>query len=273
MICNPKIVVFDLDETLGYFSEFGMFWDALKGYIKHNNINFNISQEFFNKTLDLYPEFLRPNIINILSYLKQKKRTKHCYKIMIYTNNQGPFEWSVQIKTYFESKINYKLFDQIIGAFKINGKHVELCRTTNMKTHSDFMKCTKVPENTDICFLDDIYHQGMINDKIYYINIKSYEHDLSFTTIVDRFIDSGLIKNADPTQMKEYILTFMKRYNYLYVEKDDRELAIDKILSKKILHHLQVFFNRHQTSNISSKASNNCTKRSKKIKNKTLKKH
>ncbi len=23
MSCNPKIVVFDLDETLGYFSEFG----------------------------------------------------------------------------------------------------------------------------------------------------------------------------------------------------------------------------------------------------------
>ena len=34
MSCHPKIVVFDLDETLGYFSEFGMFWDALKSYIK-----------------------------------------------------------------------------------------------------------------------------------------------------------------------------------------------------------------------------------------------
>ena len=31
MSCDSKIVVFDLDETLGYFSEFGMFWDALKG--------------------------------------------------------------------------------------------------------------------------------------------------------------------------------------------------------------------------------------------------
>jgi acid phosphatase class B len=68
MSCNPKIVVFDLDETLGYFSEFGMFWDALKSYIKNNSIDFNANQDFFNKTLDLYPEFLRPNIINILTY-------------------------------------------------------------------------------------------------------------------------------------------------------------------------------------------------------------
>jgi hypothetical protein len=180
---------------------------------------------------------------------------------MIYTNNQGPFEWSVQIKTYFEDKINYKLFDQIISAFKINGKQIELCRTTNMKTHKDLLQCTKVPETTDVCFLDDVYHPGMSNNKIYYINIKSYEHDLPFATIVDRFIGSKLLDTDDPTSMKEYILAFMKRYAYTYVEKDAVEMAVDKVLSKKILHHLQVFFNRRPT-----------TKRIKRVKNRTLKK-
>ena len=29
-----KIVVFDLDETLGYFTELGLFWDSLIEYIK-----------------------------------------------------------------------------------------------------------------------------------------------------------------------------------------------------------------------------------------------
>jgi phosphoserine phosphatase len=28
-----KIVVFDLDETLGYFTELGIFWDCLKKYL------------------------------------------------------------------------------------------------------------------------------------------------------------------------------------------------------------------------------------------------
>ena len=270
MSCNSKIVVFDLDETLGYFSEFGMFWDALKGYITTNKIEFNVNQDFFNKTLDLYPEFLRPNIINILTYLKQRKRAKHCYKIMIYTNNQGPYEWSVQIKTYFEDKIKYNLFDQIIGAYKINGKQVELCRTTYSKTHSDLMRCTKIPETTEICFLDDVYHPGMKNDNIYYINLKPYEHDLPFAIIVDRFIASGLLKPEDPTSMKEYILAFMKRYNYLYVEKDDKEMIVDNILSKKILQHLQMFFNRR--NKITKQLLNDRTRRTKKIKNRTLKK-
>ena len=74
MTCHSKIVVFDLDETLGYFMELGMFWDALKAYIKNKNSKkITIDQALFNNILDLYPEFLRPNIIGILSYLKKKK--------------------------------------------------------------------------------------------------------------------------------------------------------------------------------------------------------
>jgi len=77
-----KIVVFDLDETLGYFTQFGIFWDSLSDYLKIQNKP-ALTQCDFNNILDLFPEFLRPNIINILNYLKEKK-------------------------------INYKLIDQII---------------------------------------------------------------------------------------------------------------------------------------------------------------
>ena len=174
MSCNSKIVVFDLDETLGYFMELGMFWDALNAYIKHKQIKNPINQELFDNVLDLYPEFLRPNIIEILKYLKKKKEKKNCSKLMIYTNNQGPIEWANYIMKYFEKKLNYKIFDQIIAAFKVQGKRVELCRTTHMKTHSDLIKCTKVSEDTEICFLDDVYYPDMSNDKIYYINVKPY---------------------------------------------------------------------------------------------------
>ena len=48
-----KIVVFDLDETLGYFVEFGIFWDCLNRYLsKFNSV---LTQEDFNEILDLYP--------------------------------------------------------------------------------------------------------------------------------------------------------------------------------------------------------------------------
>ena len=137
-----KIVVFDLDETLGYFTEMGIFWDCLKKYLSHGNNTTPLTQTDFNEVLDLFPEFLRPNIINILIYLKKKKESNCCHKMMIYTNNNGPREWAHYIMSYFESKIKYKLVDQVIAAFKINGKQVEICRTTYNKTHKDLIRCT-----------------------------------------------------------------------------------------------------------------------------------
>ena len=280
MNCGSKIVVFDLDETLGYFVEFGMFWDTLKNYYKNLNLDPNpnpnknpvFDQDLFNKLLDLYPEFIRPNILNILNYLKRKKQDKHCHKLMIYTNNQGPPEWAQQIKGYFEDKMNASLFDQIIGAFKVNGKQVELSRTTHMKTHKDFISCTKIPETTQICFIDDVFHPGMSNDNIYYIHIKPYTYDLPFDTIVDRFVGSGLLHVDSPTSMKEAIIAGMKRYNYTYVEKTQLEHEIDAMLSKKILHHLHTFFNRKLLikSRLGKTIKNKTSQKNKTQKNKRL---
>jgi hypothetical protein len=247
MYCTSKIVVFDLDETLGYFVEFGMFWDALQNFIKQEQISLTVDQILFNKVLDLYPEFLRPNIISILNYLKQKKKTKSCNKLLIYTNNQGPEEWARQIQKYFETKIKYNLFDQIIKAFKIKGKQVELCRTSHTKKHTDLIRCTKIPETTDICFLDDAYHDGMVNDRVYYVNLKPYIHDLPFEQMIERFIKSEIINIQSQNLgdiFKTNMLQFMNQYRHTYVEKTTEAQNVDKILSKKILQHIQIFFNK-----------------------------
>jgi len=246
MKCAPKVVVFDLDETLGYYTEFGMFWDALNAY----NTNNAESQPFFNKVLDLYPEFHRPNILQILNYLKQKKTTKSCHKLMIYTNNQGPPSWVQQIKSYFETKLKYELFDHVINAFKVNGKQVEVCRTSHMKSHKDLISCTKIAEDTDICFLDDKYHPGMSNDKIYYINIKPYIHDLSFDEMIDRFENSNImtLENSN-NSFKTFMLNFLKKYNYTFTKKTKEAQNVDKILSKKIMHHLHIFFDKFSAKN------------------------
>jgi hypothetical protein len=111
----------------------------------------------------------------------------------------------------------------------------------------------------------------MSKDNVYYINVKAYEHELPFTTIVDRFIASGLLTNGDPTSMKEYILDFMKRYNYTYVEKDTKELSVDTALSKKILQHLQMFFNRRNKIAKQLLSNKTKTQKDKRFKNRTLK--
>lgn len=270
-ICSSKIVVFDLDETLGYFMELGMFWDALKAYIKHTNIKQPIDQELFNKVLDLYPEFLRPNILSILIYIKKKKEKNHCDKLMIYTNNQGPLEWAKFIMNYFQEKIHYNLFDQIIAAFKVQGKRVELCRTTHMKTHSDLIKCTKLPEHTQICFLDDVFYPDMSNEKIYYINVKPYIYDLDFNEMITRFLNGHILTQIDdPTYCREFILQYLKKYNYIYVDKNTETHNVDKIVSKKILQHLHNFFKMKPITPHTNK-THKFTKRHKTIRNKTLK--
>jgi len=273
-----KIVVFDLDETLGYFSEFGMFWYAINSYITNKKIEYNLTQCDFNNILELYPEFLRPNIINILLYLKQKRKSNHCNKLMIYTNNQGPPGWIDHIKEYFEAKISYKLFDQVVAAFKINGKKIEMCRTSHAKSHSDFIKCTKVPESTKICFLDDSHYPDMENENVYYINIKPYIYDLEFDTIINRFISSKLLEHilTNKTDFIAYCKQFMKKYQYTYKEKTKLEQEIDVILSKKIMTHLhdffENFFNDTEGKKCEKKHSKS-KKNNKKKHNKTIKKY
>ena len=240
-----KIVVFDLDETLGYFTQYGIFWDSLAHYSKIKNKP-ALSQSDFNEILDLYPEYLRPNIINILNYLKSKKKTNCCHKMMIYTNNTGPREWARHIIRYFEEKINYTLIDQIIAAFKINGKRVEICRTTHNKTRNDLIKCTKIPAEAEICFIDDYLYPGMAHDNIYYINVKPYYHSLKFDEILARFKESKIGKKIinNDTDFNNIMMEHINLFKYLVVEKDEKEYEVDKVLGKHIINHLHVFFNR-----------------------------
>jgi hypothetical protein len=241
-----KIVVFDLDETLGYFVELSVFLECINKYLKSELNMPQLTQEQFNNLLDLYPEFLRPNIISILNYLKHKKNDLCCNKLMVYTNNQGPKKWANLIISYFETKLKNKLFDQIISAFKINGKQIEICRTSHEKSHNDFIRCTKLPKTAEICFLDDNYYPQMSHKNVYYINIKPYVHDLQFDELLNRFNNSkifdNLIKNKTDfnNKMNEYFI----EYNFEIVNKNEDDYNIDKILSKKIMIHLQNFFNK-----------------------------
>lgn len=242
-----KIVVFDLDETLGYFTELGLFWDSLIEYIKAEKINYKLAQDDFNETLDLFDEFVRPNIVSVLNYLKYKKQTKICNSVLMYTNNQGIKEWATYIQKYFESKINYALFDQIIGAFKINGKRYELCRTSHEKTIHDLLNCSKLPANTEICFLDDVLYPEMSGKNIYYIKVNPYIYNLAFETMIERFLTSDLSKKiiANVQTFKSEMIKYMKKYAYTYAEKSSEEYEIDKIITKKTMCHLHAFFNKH----------------------------
>jgi hypothetical protein len=204
-----KVLVFDLDETLGSFSELQWIWNAMIHLHPRTKAN---EKSILKTLLDIYPEFLRPGILHILEYITQKKKKGECIAIFLYTNNQHPPPWTEIIVDYFNHYIEETthlrpFFDQIIQAFKIGQEKVEWMRTSHDKSYDDFIKCSILPKQTEICFIDNTYFQSMVHPKVYYIQPKSYQHSLSSQDIVQRFIlaeTSGILDDYFPITIPSF---------------------------------------------------------------------
>ena len=264
-----KVVVFDLDETLGSFGQLGSFCMLLDDYYNDDNKAYSM----FNELMDLYPEYPRPYILNVLRYLLQKKKDGKCKAVMIYTNNQGERAWVEHIKTYFETKLKSKIFEQIISAFKVDGKIVEVNRTTHDKTIDDFFRCTKLPKDVEICFVDDLFHPKMEDDNVYYIHVKGYKHYLPTSIIIKRFLNSNLAKDIkDSQEERDKFTTYMiNRLKYNITEKDPDEQEMDVIISKKMLEHMKSFF-KEDNGSVTNDDGSIETNSKKNIKSKSFKK-
>ena len=250
-----RIVVFDLDETLGYFTDLGEIYDALS---KH--MGGSVDQATFNQLLNMYPRYKRPGITAILRYLKKQKIRKQCDKVMIYTNNQGPSSWAVHIQKYFEHELGYPLFDQIIAAFKVGHKQVEVCRTSHSKTVRDFIHCTKLPVNTKICFLDDQYHPDMVSDDVYYIRLGPYTYHYTKPEIMRGLSTSRIMGDVpNKNSILKSVLANISSVN-IDIKRRDERYDIYKIVSKKIMFYLQDFFRHNRTIKRKNKKRNRTKK-------------
>ena len=208
-----KYIVFDVDETLGYFSQFGSFIDAISFY----NKDFSGSVfERFNEILDLYPEFIRPKMTELLQYIYEKKVNGKCSGVFIYTNNQGPRAWVQHIAKYFDYKVcnvernnGITLFDKIIAAYMINGKVVELGRTSQNKTYDDLLRITGISPHAEVCFVDDLNHPEMRHENVLYLNVKPYVKTLSVNEMIQRYLKSPLAATIVST--KEFTAAISER--------------------------------------------------------------
>jgi hypothetical protein len=240
-----KIIVFDLDETLGSFGDLYVLWSGLS---KIHVFNKDAIQSDFNNILDIYPEFLRFGVLNILEYIYSKKRSGECDKLFVYTNNVCAPPWVSLITEYINNKLKIKgnLFDKIISAFKINNKIIEVSRTQREKTVGDLIRCTMLPKTTEICFVDDTYHRDMIHEKIYYIQPRPYYHGLSTKDVIQRFMFSEygieFIKMVNMVDtFEEFITDWFYFHNKDYKDvKTSRET--DVFVAQKIMYHIKEFF-------------------------------
>jgi hypothetical protein len=191
----------------------------------------------------MYPEFLRHGILNILRYLYNKKLSGECSKVFLYTNNQcygtENSKWLSFLIGYIHNKIcsqNIVLFDKIICAFKINNQVMEPMRTTHNKTYSDFIRCSLLPKSAEVCFIDNTYYQKMLNDRVYYIQPRSYYHALSKQVIMDRLERLWTGPSLDYSFIKDRFSKYSvgSRNSYIF--------SSDIVVSKKIMYHLKEFF-------------------------------
>ena len=281
---KKKAVVFDVDQTLGDFTQFSIFGHVIEDYFGKPDIIYR----YFNDLVDLYPEIIRPNMVRILDYIRKKKDANVCSKVMIYTNNMGPDKWVGHIRQYFEQKLRTlsgsslsshmknglvimpPLFDHTIGGFKPNQEPTSSSarypqRTTSHKTVNELIRCGRLPSEIEICFLDDIEHPKMVDERVYYIKLQPYHSYISFELFVVRFLNSALFRDVFDkfhvpsitpgmsSSAKKQILSieihnlFMKYaklsdYDAREVQRKLNPREIDEIISKYILYNLQQFF-------------------------------
>jgi hypothetical protein len=244
-----KVIVFDMDETIGQFNELIELLRSIKIINSTNNVAFPIDEQtFFNELLDIYPEFIRKGMMHIFEFVRYKKKMNECFKVYMYTNNIYSPILPKNIAKYIDYKLNTTgFFDKIICAFKINGVIIEPLRTTNKKTYSDFINCTMLPKSTEICYIDDSYYENMKNKKIYYIRPYLYYHGITKETIIHRFINSQLfhkytihLSGGEIINIKDVLLDLFSHIKNS--NKTSEDYKNDTIVSQKISYYVKEFF-------------------------------
>ena len=122
-----------------------------------------------------------------------------------------------------------------------------------------------MPADIEICFLDDVYHPKMTDERVYYIKLQAYHFHIPFHMFVIRFLNSRLyrdvfdgfsvpsITSGLTAVAKKQVLSIelhdlfvkyanMAEYDVKAQQRKMNPREIDEIISKYILYHLQQFF-------------------------------
>ena len=209
------VVVFDLDKTIGYFTQIGILMESIEKVIKRE-----LKQKEIFILFDLFPECFRKGIMKTFQYLIQKKKTQKI-KVIIYTNNIGPKSWVYTIKKYIENKLKFTLFDRTIAAWKVGNLVYEKLRTSHNKRYDDLLKCAKLKKTDKIIFFDDFVHYQLKHPNVTYINNKPP------------------LKIILKTTTKKEILNEIRQYNY-------KEKKYVKISENSFLNEIKSFLKKYK---------------------------
>lgn len=245
-----KLVVFDLDETIGDFYMFYNFWRFLQQQYEYSpqyssDPGYILAQPAMNQLLDLYPEFFRPGIFIIFQYLQHKKSSGALANLWLYTNNTLSPKFPIFIQQYIHYFIGYPLFDNIILTLSILNRRVDERRVHKEKEYADFIHCYGLFDNGDICFVDNDYHEGMVHRQIFYIKPSAYRHGLSFDILVERFMGTSmspiLFSHMDSSQVL-FLLTRYMQTNQIQSNCGTSHPNAEFQISRRLLSYIKQFF-------------------------------
>lgn len=226
---NQIAIVFDLDETIGYFSQLSVLWKVL------NKIHFltkksELGQIQFNKIINHFKGILRPKIVEVFKFLLQNKEDNE--KIILYTNNQVGKRWVILIKNYLEDILDSTLFDFLIYPYLIQGEIVDELRTTSTKTQNDLLRCTNMPNNTKICFIDDKYYPNLGESRqVHFIKLDPYIYKVPWQIMLEE-IDKLEIVN-------ESLINYTDLLNNKFLVNEEIIHYKDHNLLRKIIYFLK----------------------------------
>lgn len=231
-----KIIIFDLDETIGFFGEIYTFFCAIKHYFSvYSNTEYK-DEDVIGYLIDIFPELLRPGILNILCKLSHHKINKpSSLYIYIYTSNRLHNSWANNIKNYLNNKTRYNIFHEVV----FNGtpkKH----KLVHNKSIEDFSKQSKIETNNDFCFIDNNFHPYMIKPNIHYIQLNQYISYISINEIIQRTLASTTLgkyisyKTIFIKEIKTYYKNLFSKRVLNYLNSDRRKTKDEISLDKKI---------------------------------------
>lgn len=214
-----KVIVWDMDETIGSFVTLSEPVNLLETLLGRQ-----LTQKEFKQVIEIFKEVLRPNIIDVLTYIKENQ--DNSVKNVLYTNNNGPEWWCDGIVAYLNSKVGCKVFDSVIRAWEVDGVIIEPERTSHLKTYEDLVKCLNVKEIRSVCFIDDQDHPLHSHSRVTSYKIPEYNVQLTKDDIIKKLMNSSFKKVFKTNKHDEYFDNEFTQYSKKspYKKKHDSKL-------------------------------------------------
>jgi len=163
---SEKIIIFDLDHTLGFFEQ-------LIHIMNHCSYS-------CHELLYMFPEMFRPLLLEFLKSLVMYKKAGKIKSVILYSNNNNNMFVNMIID-YIHTFLGDILFDKVITL-----EHP--LRKSKQKDYHEllFLSEGTIEPSSMLCFIDDKTHPLMSIQNVCYIKCEGYAYVVKHPIVIER---------------------------------------------------------------------------------------